>query len=129
MTTTPDGISMGDLLKLQEEAAKNNAVNEPTGPHSGLTDEQVMDLAQKKLDELTDICPDAISGKAMMMVVINQMIDWHTTVGHKIALQNEGDRELAQSTVCWLRDAGKFQAIANILVTISVGDDDFLMSS
>ena len=27
-------------------------------------------------------------------------------------------------TMGWLRDAGKFQAIANILDTVSVGDND-----
>ena len=29
------------------------------------------------------------------------------------------------AAIGWARDAGKFQAIANILSTIEVGDDDF----
>ena len=31
----------------------------------------------------------------------------------------------ARGAIGWARDAGKFQAIANILSTIEVGDDDF----
>ena len=126
MTATPDGISMGDLLKLQEQAAASSAVNEPTGPHCGLTDQQVLDLADKLVDELGETCPAPEAVKALLLETLNRMIGWHTQVGYDIVKKADGDIDAAKAAVCWLRDAGKFQSMANILCTISMGDDEFL---
>ena len=88
MTATPDGISMGDLLKLQEQAAASSTVNEPTGPHGGLTDQQVLDLADRLVDELGDTCPAPVAVKALLLETINRMIGWHTQVGYDIELMS-----------------------------------------
>jgi hypothetical protein len=55
----------------------------------------------------------------MIILMLENMIRWHTTAGI--------DQDNERSTICWLRDAGKFQAAANILTAISCGSDDFLM--
>ena len=122
MSTIPDGISFGELDALREQAAKEEDVKStkhdaPT--FDGKTQEQVQEIASKLTAEAIEQCNDPMVHKAMILEMLENMIRWHTTVG----MDQEDDR----STVCWLRDAGKFQAICNILTSISMGPDDFLI--
>ena len=59
--------------------------------------------------------------KAVIWRLISNMVHWHTEAGKRQF--EDGDPE---SAVCWLRDAGKFQAMANLLQTINIGPDDFI---
>ena len=118
-SSIPDGISFSDL-----EALRDNAPTEETstlktdGPtYDGKTQEEVCELAQKFIDESIEACGDPIIHKVMIFGMLEKMIEWHTVAGM--------DQEIERSTVAWLRDAGKFQAMCNILVNISVGPDDF----
>ena len=58
--------------------------------------------------------------KAILHMIAEKMLEWHTRVGVRLA--DEDDHNAAMG---WLRDAGKFQAILNILSTIGVGPEDF----
>ena len=56
----------------------------------------------------------------MFIMIANNMLMWHSKMGENFAKSGDGEQAMG-----WLRDAGKFQAILNILDTISVGPDDF----
>ena len=48
------------------------------------------------------------------------MVDWHKAVA--IRQLEEGNQE---SMGAWMRDAGKFQAVMDILSSIAIGPEDF----
>ena len=55
----------------------------------------------------------------MLHLLAQRMLEFHSKCG---VMQIEDGETM--SAVAWLRDAGKFQAVLNILATISCGDDD-----
>ena len=119
-SSIPDGISFSDLEALRENAPTDKEASEIKVPtYDGKTKDEVLELAANLSQEAIDKCNDPMIHKAMMINMLENMIRWHTTVGV--------DQEDERSTVCWLRDAGKFQAICNILTSISLGSDDFLL--
>jgi len=58
----------------------------------------------------------------MIVELCERMLAWHTNSG--IEEMEEGN---VKSAVFWERDAGKFQAMLNILTSISMGPGDYLM--
>ena len=119
-SSIPDGISFSDLDALRQNAPTDDeAANIKVPTFDGKTQNQVEELASNLVQEAIDKCNDPMIHKAMMIEMLENMIRWHSNVG----VDQEDDR----STVCWLRDGGKFQAICNILTSISLGPDDFLM--
>lgn len=88
---------------------------------TSMTKSQIYELAHALAEEGTDKCPNPIIHKVMLYVLIENMIHWHSVAGANFISK---DNDIVQATA-WLRDAGKFQAIANILDTINVGPDDF----
>ena len=127
MTATPDSFSMDELKSLLENAPTDvtdivarEPESEAEGPYNGLTKEQVIELAEKTVADLHDKCGHPIVQKVVMDIIIRAMIGWHSESGMNES--REGDHK---SSLFWNRDAGKFQAIACILDTIGVSDDDF----
>ena len=129
MTTTPnhdslpDGISMANLESLMNKA-KPNPSNKSTEPveFEGMTEAQVIELAEEMMGAADKRCPHPILAKVVMMMVCQRMTMWHTQSGAHVALDSKCEDE---TFVHWLRDAGKFQAIYGILESIQVCDDDF----
>ena len=60
--------------------------------------------------------------KAVCYAIIDRMIGWHKGVA-----QGEMEDGNPESAASWMRDAGKFQAMANILCSIGLTQDDFLV--
>ena len=118
--TVPDSISFSDLEKIAEEAPKEEE-QKLEGPYSGLTQEALIDLVSDKLQEISDICDSPMAHKAAVGIIIDNMIEWHTRVSNHLI--EEGNTKQA---IGWARDAGKFQAVMNILGSISVCDQDFM---
>jgi len=123
----PDGFSMGELEILQQVAAANDAERDtetpqadPKGPYDGKTQDEVIDLAADLVNAAIEQCNDPMVHKMMMSMIIDNFLEWHTKAG-----MSEMENDNTRSTVCWLRDAGKFQAIHNILDTISCGPNDW----
>ena len=120
-SSIPDGFSMGELEALHEVARHEDDCHceqcEDKVLFDGKTAEEVCEIAGKHLDAATDEVNDPIVHKVMAMSIIKNMIEWHTKVGI--------DQENERSAVAWLRDAGKFQAIMNILTEVTVGPNDF----
>ena len=120
-SSIPDGISFGDLEALRENApAEVEPVEKTDEPKfDGKTQQEVVDIAQHCVQDAIDQCNDPMVHKVMLFEIIENFIRWHTEAG----ITQDDDR----SKICWLRDAGKFQAMANILSCVSVGPDDFTM--
>ena len=55
----------------------------------------------------------------LLHLICQRMLEFHSKCG---VMQIEDGETM--SSIAWLRDAGKFQAVLNILATISCGDDD-----
>ena len=84
------------------------------------TPEYIEQVAQDCLEFASEKVKDPLVHKVMMMAICSRMIDWHTQVA--ISQFEEGNE---RSGTCWMRDAGKFQAMMDSLVNIGVGPDDF----
>lgn len=116
-TSVPDGISFSDLESLAKEAPKETEPAETL--FNGKTFAELEELADKTMDNMVGECGHPVLAKLLMLKINDSFLEWHTRMGYDQS--QEGEHKAA---VCWLRDAGKFQAIANILFTVSMGDDD-----
>ena len=124
MTATPDSFSSIDLAKLLENAPLDIVDREPETQESD-NDRQsrLIDIATNAIQSVTEDLDGAEAAqvhKVILHMLVDHMIEWHSKVSHHLI----DDRE-AMAAIGWARDAGKFQAIANILATIECGDDDF----
>ena len=76
-----------------------------------------VECAMAAVNRITD---QALAHKLVAIQILHNLFEWHDAVGAKCIRNAESDQAKG-----WLKDAGKFQAIMNILQTISVDDDDF----
>ena len=124
----PDGMSFSDLQSLAENAPHEadchceQCVPEKEGPFAGLNQEQVEEACGDLIEKMNEICDHPQIAKSMIWRLNDILLAWHSRTG--ITESEEGSH---RSAAGWLRDAGKFQAIANILATVSVGPDDYLV--
>ena len=114
-TSVPDGISFDKLQSLIEDA--------PTDIVDQVNDDEKLNDFEAKLnaamEAFEEIADDAVTAKAAVQSIVARMFEWHSAVS-----ENQMERGEHQSALGWARDAGKFQAVMNILLTISVGPDD-----
>ena len=119
-SSIPDSMSFDDLQNLQTEAAKREAeetTQENTVLYDGKTQDELCEIAEKHVKTAIQECNDPMVHKVMLLDILNNMIEWHT----RVAMEQENER----SQICWLRDAGKIQAAATILHSVTCGPDDF----
>ena len=120
-SSVPESFNMDQLSELLETAQSEDELHQPAdNSDKELTPEFIEDCATKALDLATELCPDPLVHKVMMMAICSRMIEWHTQTALR---QFEEGHE--KSGTCWMRDAGKFQAMMDSLVNIGVGPDDF----
>ena len=124
MTATPDSFSSVELAKLLENAPQD-IVDRIVPADETAEDKQqrLTRIAEKCIQDVTDPLDGAEAAqvhKVILHLLVDHMIEWHSKVSHHLIRDGE-----AGPAIGWARDAGKFQAIANILVTIECGDDDF----
>ena len=115
---------MSDLEALLEDAPRDITDIQPEASEdSDDRQERLSLIAARGLDAIikdldgADACQVE---KVILHLITDKMIEWHSRVGARMA--EKGDNHSAMG---WHRDAGKFQAIANILDTITVGPEDF----
>ena len=119
MTATPDGISFSDLQDMMKKAPKEQDVKAaPTW--DGKTQEEIEEIAMKACDGALEECNDPMVHRVMLQALLVNMLRWHTTTGLNLMEEDE------KMSMCWLRDAGKFQACMEILAGINFGHDDWL---
>ena len=110
---------MDDLNALSETAPAEEEMRSNVDKRE-YTQEYIEQVASDALDMASDLVKDPLVHKVMAMMIVDRMVTWHTMVG-KVNLQ-EGSQDTA---ICWFRDAGKFQAMLDSLIQISIGDNDF----
>ena len=119
--SVPNEISMGELNEFYESATQESAIElakpDPDGCYS---EEQIMDPVHDALQQISEIIPDPSAHKYAMIKIADNMQRWHTTVAQ--AALAEGKTE---SSEAWLRDAGKFQAVMDILFSVHLGENDY----
>ena len=124
MTATPDSFSMSDLEALLQDAPRDITDIQPEASEdSDDRQERLSLIAARGLDAIVDDLDGADAcqvEKVILHLITERMIEWHSRVGARMA--EDGD---FRSAMGWHRDAGKFQAIMNILDTITVGPEDF----
>ena len=123
MSSTPDSVSMSDLMAFSEKAAERAEEEKKKldGPFpGGLTSkdyhEKVLDVIQEFHNREDLLHP--MFAKVVALELINKLTDWHTARGEKEF--EDGNPECA---VGWLRDAGKLQAAMSSLVEVALPDD------
>ena len=122
-SSIPNGFSSEELQSLFDKAnVENHDINDLSSEED--TSDLIIELAdqvQTQMDKCACLneVPPQLLGKVVTLFTINRMIDWHSTVGQKHAELGEAEQALG-----WMRDAGKFQAMANILSSIIVCDED-----
>ena len=126
----PNGFSSDELEEMLElaKATKNEwQPEEPEGQgpygRQGLTRDQLESLAEELLDESLERCTDPMLHKLMTLTIVMRFASWH----QKIADAHFERGETAAGGA-WMRDAGKFQAVMDILTSVSLGPDDFACS-
>ena len=119
--SVPNGFSM-DELKHMLEHAKAEPTPQPKGMGEA-TQEELEALTDRLLSEALQEYNDPMVHKTMMVNIINNFIRWHCKMAEQAIETDLDPRVIA----CWYKDAGKFQAIANILFTISCSDNDWYL--
>lgn len=124
-SSIPDGFSTEQLLEMlqeaQPEAVAHGASNDKSdGPIGGRTAEEVKMIADAALDTCEEECKSGVMVMAVIEEALTRLMVWHRLSAHRMF--EHGDEDCSGG---WSRDAGKLQAVANILATINCGDGDF----
>jgi len=118
-SSVPESISMDDLTAALETAPAEEELRSNLDKRE-YSQEYIEQVASDALDMASDLVKDPVVHKVMAMMIVNRMVTWHTMVGD--SQLKDGNQDTA---VCWFRDAGKFQAMMDSLIQITVGDRDF----
>ena len=120
MSIIPDSISPEDLAKLHGAKQEQEEIAEYARDRVN----RLCDLAQDSIDlsryEELDGDDQAMIHKIMLIDIAKHFLMFHNLAGNKLA--GEGEHRCAGA---WFRDAGKFQAILNLLDTIEITNSDF----
>ena len=122
---------MGELQRLAEAAAEREEscdcgqsgcekCDDGKAIYGGLTRSQICDKAEESMDAMNEICGHPVAHKLVVMQILTNLFEWHSRAGQN--LSSDGDTDQA---VGWLQDAGKFQAVMNIMSNVSVDPADF----
>ena len=123
-SSVPDSFSMDELSNMLENAPQEEDLHAAAdNSDKELTPEVIEGIAQEMLELATEKCPDPLVHKVMAMMIVHRMVDWHKGVA-----QRQLDDGNLMSMGAWMRDAGKFQAVMDILCSIAVGPQDFTCS-
>ena len=126
MTATPDSFSTADLEALLKDAPKDITdvpVEEtPAEETPEARQKRLIAAAQAAMNDLSEGLEGvdvAQAHKVLIHLIVERFMAWHS----KVSVENDDLTPIAR--LCWARDAGKFQAVGNILDTIGLDEDDF----
>ena len=127
-SSIPDSFSLDELSSLletapQEEELKAHSSDCPGCPECEITEDSINAAAHAGLDLMCERCDDPVVHKAALLQICNNMVQWHTRVG-----ENANERGDSDCGTAWLRDAGKWQAIMDIAMSISLGPNDHYLA-
>ena len=121
-SSIPSSFSSEDLQRmLDDKLAEREVETEDTS-----IQEKIEYIAQQALAEAAESAEGAapVAHKVMALMICDRFVQWHSNVAQRLI--EEGDLE---SAISWARDAGKFQAIMDILLSVTVGPDDFTFTA
>ena len=120
----PDSISTADLQSLAENAPTEQKL---VGPYGGLTEQELLDYVDTHLNQMSAEVPTAMLPKVICVQLIQSLLGWHSRRGMNITTNSSEEDDCIQAMM-WHRDAGKLQAILQLLETIDCGEGhkDFL---
>ena len=118
-SSIPNSFSADDLQSAYDQALKEDTAQK--AQKDPFSRDTVMEVAKQCVENATKVCPDPIVHKVMAWGIISKMIDWHVYAAE--ACIEAGDLKVAG---CWMRDAGKLQAMLDIFTEIEVGSNDFI---
>ena len=114
---------MDELSNLLESAPQEEDLRHPSDcpgcPECEITEDSINAAAHAGLDLMHERIDDPVVHKAALLQICNNMVQWHTRVG-----ENANERGDNDCGTAWLRDAGKWQAIMDIAMSISLGPND-----
>ena len=93
---------------------------EPSADPDKQSEEYIVDVAADAINWATEKSAGPVVHKLMLHMIVHKMFEWHTAISQE--MMEEGNTCCAMG---WARDAGKFQSIMNILMSISVDENDF----
>ncbi len=117
----PDKISMDELGNYLEKA-------QSVDRESSNFEDDVLDTAYELVYSIAiNVCKEEeqdplLVHKAMAMIILQGMVTYHCKVAEKLHAEGKWDK-----TIGWSRDAGKFQAMLNIIRSVSVCPNDFMI--
>ena len=120
----PNGFSMGELQSMLKQAPSEDtstSTEEGLIGQQKLTIKQVEELAENCIQDSLDKCSDPILHKVIVLIILCKFSAWHREVGHKICEQGHEYHD----AIPWFQDAGKFDSICEMLMSIQIGNDDF----
>ena len=109
---------MDELSNMLENAPQEDELH-ASEEEDKFTEEFMEKAANEGLELMTDRCKDPAVHKLAVLKICHNMIVWHTHVGE--AAFERGDEKCGAA---WLRDAGKWQSMMDIVSNISLGDND-----
>ena len=116
-SSIPDSFNLDELQAMLDSAPSENEVSDSV---SNSNSDSILDDVESAMAAVNRITDQALAHKLVAIQILQNLFEWHDRVGAKCIRNAESDQAKG-----WLKDAGKFQAIMNILQTISVDDDDF----
>ena len=116
-SSIPDSFNLDELQAMLDNAPSENEVSDSDRSSDK---DSILDDVESAMAAINHITDQALVHKLVAIQILHNLFEWHDTVGVKCIRNAQSDQASG-----WLRDAGKFQAIMNILQTISVDDDDF----
>ena len=126
-SSIPSGFSSEELKNLLSNAqadpteTTHQCIGERVDPDADDYQERIANTAHDALEYALNQINDPMVHKAMLIAICNNFIDFHNHVAEQLVEADDLDRASA-----WMRDAGKFQAIVNIVATVVCGENDFL---
>ena len=126
-TSVPNSFNPEELAKMLKDAPKEAELgrdhsDRPVTYHD-MSQETVERIASEAIDYASERSSGPMVHKVMAAMIISNMINWHSRMHGVILDDEDGCQNCALS---WARDAGKLQAIMDILFEVNMGDDDFL---
>ena len=114
----PSSFNPEDLQRMLEAKA-----DQESGAES--LQQKLEYIAEAALSASSDEAQEdsAVVHKLIILMACSRFVEWHTNVSE--AQHADGE---TRSGTCWARDAGKFQAIMDILMSVSMGPNDFMFN-
>ena len=119
----PNGFSMDELQNMLNNAASENTDNNILYGRQELNQDELITATNDFIRESLEICSDPMFHKLILLVLIDRFYQFHDQISDELLEHDEID-----AAKLWLKDAGHFQVMNNILINISIGKNDFTYS-